>query len=127
MSPKILIIGDRAMHPMLAVNAVMHALSELATNLPGLTERDFITGDLETGVERAVRYLLPKVNTFVYPLGADGKPDFEQAYEDLADDVRLVVILHTDPLSSHVARAAMAQFPQHSILLPMSESSTLDA
>lgn len=121
---KILITGDRSMHPVAAVNVLAPVLGALAERFPSLHGRDLITGDLP-GVERAARYLLPNIQTFAYPRDAEGKPLFAEAYEDL-DEVVRVVIIHPEPLDSRVAKAAMQVWPQEKVWLPMSEPVTFN-
>lgn len=126
MSPKILITGDRSMHPVMAVELVARVLPEINERCPGVQQHDIITGDCETGVERAVRYLLPVSKKFSYPMTEEGKPDFDEAYEDLVDDVVLVVILHTDPLTSSVTKAIFRHFPESRVWIPLITAVTLD-
>lgn len=122
---RILITGDRSMNPVLAVNVVAKVLQVLVENNPELYGHDFCAGDL-TGVERAVHYLLPTARLFRYGETDEGKPDFDGTYSILAGDVDRVVVLHSDPLVSSVAKAVMRNFPEDKVWLPVPEPATFD-
>jgi hypothetical protein len=123
MTGKILITGDRSIHPVGAVNALAQVLEALTERFSGLHGRFIITGDLP-GVERAVQYLVPSVQTFAYPRDENGRPNFDAAYEDLEDDTVLAVVLHPEPLSSHLAKAVFRHFPESRVWLPLTEPAT---
>jgi hypothetical protein len=123
MTGKILITGDRSINPVAAVNVLAQVLQALTERFDGLHGRFIITGDLP-GVERAVQYLLPNVQTFAYPRSEDGRPNFDAAYEDLEDDTVLAVVIHPEPLTSNVAKAVFRHFPESRVWLPMSEPAT---
>jgi hypothetical protein len=122
MRPKILITGDRSMHPVVAVDVLAPVLARIAEQNPGITTGNLITGDLD-GVERAARYLVPNIRTFTYPRDSEGHVLFEEAFEDLEEVVR-VVILHTAPESSRILKNALNVFPPERIWLPLAEGAT---
>ena len=127
MTAKFLITGDRSMPALAAIAAVSGTLSLLTAKFPGLTEHDIITGDLEGGVERAVRYLVPQAQTFKYSHDAEGHVLFDDAYDLLSEDTEYAVVLHTEPLDSRIAKSVMKNFPASAVLLPLTEPVTLDA
>lgn len=122
---RILITGDRSMHPIFAANVVGAVINVLVREHHDLHGHDFCAGDL-MGVERAVHYLLPTARLFRYGETDEGKPDFDGTYSILAGDVDRVVVLHSDPLVSSVAKAVMRNFPEDKVWLPVPEPATFD-
>lgn len=124
----IIITGDRSIEPVQGAALTAAVLKTLAIHHPDLTVESFMTGSLETGVERAVRYLVPNVPTFKYSETDDGKTDFAGTYELLRDVgvVDLAVVIHGDPLQSRVTKAVMKVFPADRVWLPLQDGAKFE-
>lgn len=117
MTKKILITGDRSLHPLQAVSAVAAALN-LTVEQHGL-DIEFLVGDMGFGVERAARYLLPQASLFVYDRDeTTGKADLDSTYARLIPEVDGVVFIHTAPLTSHIGAALLGAFPPEKLFIP---------
>jgi hypothetical protein len=121
---RIFITGDRSMDPMTAVNLVDLILQKIILE----TQGDFAvgTGNLNHGVERAVRYLVPEeaMNLATYELGDEGSILFEHVFKDLEPVTDEVIFIHTDPLASTIGKALAFTFPPEKIRMPLQEVAT---
>ena len=112
---KVLITGDRSLDPISSFDLVMKLGSKILEKCVarGIDIHDvqLVTGDSATGIERAVRYLYADFTPLIviqYPKDADGHTDFASGFR--AVDVDAVVVLHSDPLTSRIAPAAIQVF-----------------
>ena len=122
----IYLTGDRSVEPLSAVN-VTAAVLQLIVEREGPNVK-IITGDAITGIERAVRYLLPLGAVLTVaerkPKSATNeKPDFDEFHTRIKPLVDAVYIVHGDPLVSSIAKSAMRVFPGDIIRFPLTESS----
>lgn len=122
MTKTIYLTGDRALDPLTAVQVVAGALSILTLENKAQPFR-VITGDAPTGIERAVRYLIPAQACKVFEREklADGKVDFDTQHILIKDDVDTVVFLHSDPLGSTVGKSVAKVFDFDKIRYLMQE------
>jgi hypothetical protein len=125
MTKTLYITGDRAINPLAAVNLVAGALSILT--LENKAEPfAIVTGNAPTGVERAVRYLIPAqaVKVFEREKTAEGKVDFDTQHTLIKDDVDEVIFLHTEPLGSTIGKSVAKIFPPEKVRYLMQEMQT---
>lgn len=118
----IYITGDRSMSPMMSVGAVDAVIKDLIDQTDG--DIAIGTGTCMTGVERAVRYLIPEgmCNIAPYKLDDEGNIDFKEVFEMLEPQTDLIVFIHMDPLSSRIGRAIAAVFPEEKVTMPLQEA-----
>ena len=76
----VFVTGDRSMNQMTSLMAVIAALDTLVVEHGILPE--IATGDSRTGVESAVRFLLPGARVFESERGVDGKTDSVEGNKD---------------------------------------------
>lgn len=110
MSTRVFLTGDRSQGPLPAAQIVAIVMQKvLADNPDGV---HFLTGDSPSGIERAVRYVVPEgyVTVVKYPLDAEGHQDFDAALSVLKDVVDKAVVIHVDPLNSRLAKSVVANF-----------------
>lgn len=113
------ITGDRSMDPVTAIEFLLVALHSLPEDARPATGDTVYTGNLATGVERAVRYLYYGVGVVNYSQTDDGKPDFAGLFALNAKDFDRVLFIHSDPLGSHIGAAVMQNFdPAKVTILP---------
>jgi hypothetical protein len=110
---KIFLTGDRSLHPVVAVNAVYEVLTHLDQFVPEGTEDgtvDIVTSNAPHGVDAAVRFLLGAIGSEALVVDAGHTDDdLRLAHETAkADGAEVAIVLHGDPLTSHVARSALA-------------------
>jgi hypothetical protein len=120
----IYLTGDRAIDPLTAANLAAAAINDLVQEAHG--DIEFITGDAPTGIERAVRYLIPesRLNVIARNLDEDGRPNLDLAHEAIKSahpDV-VPVLLHTAPLESKIGASAVKIFGEANVKLPMQEA-----
>jgi hypothetical protein len=114
--------GDRALDPLTAVQVVAGALSIITLENKGVPFR-IVTGDAPTGIERAIRYLVPAqaCKVFEREKNAEGKIDFDTQHTLIKDDVDAVIFLHSDPLGSTVGKSVAKIFDFDKIRYLMQE------
>lgn len=123
MTKRFYITGDRSAHPLTAVQVVAATLANLAMENKG-EPFAIVTGNAPTGIESAVRYLVPKqaCKVFERELNAEGKVDFDTQHILIKDDVDEVVFLHTDPLGSTVGKSVAKIFDADKVRYPFQEA-----
>lgn len=102
---KIFITGDRSMDPLSSVSAVMVSLAKADEDGVVLDDADVFTDSYETGVSRAVRYLLVQAQTVDPNLTDEGYVDMDELYTRVSEDVDKVYFVHSDPLGSRIGAA----------------------
>lgn len=102
---KIFLTGDRSMDQMTSLVATMAALNGLVEEFGLLPE--IATGDSLTGIESAVRFVLPGVRVFKSDMGSDGKPDLDARHAEAAVLFDRVLVVHTEPFESSIYRSAI--------------------
>ena len=72
----------------------------------------FITGNSVTGIERAVRYLIPEqfVQVLKRETTVEGHIDFDKANSLAAVDTDYAVVIHPKPLDSRIAKSVAMVF-----------------
>lgn len=125
MTKVIYITGDRSIDPLTSVSLVSFVLAkiqheEMVAKSDGVR---FMTGNSKTGIEKAVRYLLPDpvVDVIHYDLNADGKPEFDESFKVVAPMVTDVYFLHPDPLASRIGKALHAHIDGEKIQMPLQD------
>lgn len=103
---KVFITGDRALDPLSSIIAADALMTAIAHEHPTLRGLDILTGD-QSGVEAAVRYLLPGVRTVASERLPDGKIDFDARHGEAIKDADQCWVFHTDPLASNIYRSAV--------------------
>lgn len=125
MTKVIYITGDRSIDPLTSVSLVNIVLSKI--HHAEMVEKGdgvrFMTGNSKTGIERAVRYLLPEpvVDVIHYDLNADGKPEFDESFKVVAPMVTEVFFVHPDPLASRIGKALHQHVDSAKIHMPLQE------
>lgn len=115
------ITGDRALSPISAVHVVHHTLLSIFKTHG--SDIQVITGNAPSGIEKAVRYLVPKEHITVAKRGLDpaGNIDFDASNKFLAPTVDAVYVLHPDPMNSRVAQSVARNFSPSIVEYPLSE------
>lgn len=98
---KVFLTGDRRMDPMTAALVTAGAIQKIVKKYNRI---EVYTGALETGIERAVRYLVPNVNVIIHDDLADGKPDLDTRHKTARETVDVAVMIHGDPLASSIGK-----------------------
>lgn len=114
--------GDRSMSPMAAVGVTNLIIMKLLNDHPeGIV---IVTGDSPSGIEKAVRYLIPQaaLKVFARELDEEGRPDFDGAHKALLSEVDEVVVIHTDPLNSRLTKSVAQTFPAEKVHYPIDEA-----
>lgn len=99
------ITGDRSLDPITALNVLGVALRDR------LQDGDTVyTGNLSTGIERAVRYAFLDATTMYYSQTDDDRPDFAGLFEIVNGTPKIdrVLFIHPDPLASRIGSALVA-------------------
>lgn len=112
MTTTVFLTGDRSQGPMPAAQITAIVINQIVAQTNDDTGIRFITGNSESGIERAVRYLIPSqaLKVVDYELDKEGYVDFESTFASVAGEVDKTVVIHTDPLNSRLAKAAIVQF-----------------
>lgn len=113
MTTTVFITGDRSQAPIPAAQIVQLVLAQILTEQTEKNEPvQFMTGNASSGIERAVRYMLPEgyVQVVSYSITDDNHVDFDETYSVIADSVDKAIVIHTDPLNSRLAKAVMKNF-----------------
>lgn len=115
----IFLTGDRALAPLTALSALVAALDSVLAEWPEGTEfPHFATGDSDTGIERAARYLFPGVRVFATEeTTEDGKPDFRARNAAASVTCDRVLVVHTAPMESSIFAAAVATWDDDDLML----------
>lgn len=119
MTTTVYLTGDRSMMPLPAANLTAIILNKLLVDHPeGIM---LITGDSNTGIERAVRYLVPEqaVQVFQRTTDDEGRVDFDTTHKQLVSQVDKVLVLHTDPLNSRLTKSVAQLFPDEKVEYPL--------
>lgn len=107
----VFITGDRSFaDPIRAAKLVEIVMAKCMLENPEGVR--FMTGDSTSGIERAVRYMVPEpyLNVISYSQDDEGHVQFEEAFKIAATEVETAIVLHMDPLNSRLAKAAAASF-----------------
>lgn len=125
-NPKIIYItGDRSLDPITAVTLVNVILTKIGHELSqtGSPGARFVTGNSKSGIERAVRYMLPEpvLDVMHYDINADGKPEFDEIHKIIAPNIDEVYFIHNDPLSSRIGKSLHQHFMHLKIKMPLQE------
>lgn len=113
MTTTIFITGDRSQAPVPAAQIVQLIIAQ---QLAKATESDeqvrFMTGNAGSGIERAVRYILPEayVQVVSYSFDDENHVNFDETYSVIAPEIDKAVVIHTDPLNSRLAKSVMQHF-----------------
>lgn len=112
MTTTVFLTGDRSQGPMPAAQITAIVINQIVAQTNDETGIRFVTGNLESGIERAVRYLIPSqaLKVVNYDVDEEGRVQFESAFASVAGEVDKTVVIHTDPLNSRLAKAAIVQF-----------------
>ncbi len=107
---RIFITGDRSQNPMSAAEIVNLIISKVLTDEPEGVR--FSTGNMPSGIERAVRYLVPEQFLDVVSYGQDdeGHVDFGATLSIVATEIDTAIVIHTDPLNSRLSKAVTQHF-----------------
>jgi hypothetical protein len=119
MTTTVYLTGDRSMMPLPAANLTAIILNKLLVDHPeGIM---LLTGDSNTGIERAVRYLVPEqaVQVFQRTTDDEGRVDFDTTHKQLVSQVDKVIVLHTDPLNSRLTKSVAQLFPDEKVEYPL--------
>lgn len=114
---KIFITGDRSLHPLVAVAAVAQTVSDLVEKYSDGEHIQFYTGSVETGVERAVRYLVPDVQVIVHSLTDEGYIDFDGRHEIMKAEADIAVLIHPSPLESRIGASLAKSFADEKLVI----------
>jgi hypothetical protein len=109
----VFITGDRSLNPVIAANAVLSVISQLLDQEP---EIEIGTGDLEGGVERAVRYFLPNAIEVKHNITDAGYVDFDERHKRVAGTFDRVVFIHPDPLGSRIGKSLVETVPESQLV-----------
>jgi len=116
--------GDRSIDPLTAANLAAAAIQDLVHEAHG--DIEFVTGDAPSGIEKAVRYLVPEARLSVVTrqLDEDGRPNLDLAHEAIkAEHPGVVpVLLHSAPLDSKIGASAVKVFGEEAVKLPMQDA-----
>lgn len=115
----IYLTGDRSMPPVPAVGLVNLVLQKVLQDNPeGVL---LVTGDAPSGIERAVRYLVPEMALQVAKrtLNEHGAPDFDASHQELTAEVDKVIVLHADPLNSRLTKSIAKIFAPEKVEYPL--------
>lgn len=125
MTKTLYITGDRSVDPLTAVQIVAGSLSILALENKGQPFA-IVTGNAPTGIERAVRYLIPAqaVKVFEREKTAEGKIDFDTQHTLIRDDVDEAIVLHPQPLDSTIGKSVAKIFAPEKVRYLMQEMQT---
>lgn len=114
---KVFVTGDRSVDP---VTAAMVTAAQIAKfiKIKGEGEKvEFYTGDFETGIERAVRYLVKDANVIFHDNDAEGHPDLEARHKIAAETADFALMIHPDPLKSRIGKSLAGHFPGDKLIL----------
>lgn len=126
-NPKVIYItGDRSMDPLTSVtlvNVILTKIGHEISQIPDVPGARFVTGNSKSGIERAVRYMLPEpvLDVVSYDIGADDKPQFDTIHEILSPRVDEVWFIHNDPLSSRIGKSLAKWIAPGKIKMPLQE------
>lgn len=115
----IYVTGDRSFEPLMAVQVVAAVLNTVIQKTGG--QLKIVTGNSPTGIERAVRYLVPDplVTVVDYSMN-EGKPDFLASMPTIkAEADGGAYVIHLDPLNSRLAQAVSMSFAPELVNFPL--------
>lgn len=115
----IYLTGDRSMAPMPAASVVSIVINTLLEKHPeGVA---LITGDSPSGIEKAVRYLVPSQALSIVQRTKDenDRPDFDTSHKLMVDSVDEVFVIHTAPLDSRLTKSVAQIFPADKVFYPL--------
>jgi predicted nucleic acid-binding protein len=104
------ITGDRSMDAMTAFSITATIVNhELTAHPEGLR---FVTGNANTGIERAMRYLVPEafIKVIERETAPEGHVDFDKANVLAAAEADYAVVIHPKPLDSRIAKSVAKIF-----------------
>lgn len=114
---KVFVTGDRSMDPLTAVAVTIAQLNKFAKVKGNGEKIEVYTGDFETGVERAVRYLIGDANVLFHDNDAEGHPDLDKLHKTAAETVDYALMIHGDPLKSRIGKSLAGHFPGDKLIL----------
>jgi len=110
MSTVVYITGDRSLPTHAAYEIVRMIIPKILIQHPEGVR--FVTGNEFSGIERAVRFIIPE--PFITVLNrektAEGHIDWDKTSEEASKLAEVAVVVHIDPLNSRVAKSAMKYF-----------------
>lgn len=106
----IFVTGDRSLNPVTAFGIVAPVVNKLITDHPEGVR--FVTGDALSGIERAMRYVIPDhfIHVITRTTDAEGHTDWDASAKEAAGLADMAVVIHTDPLSSRLAKSVTKHF-----------------
>jgi hypothetical protein len=106
----VFLTGDRAQQPLPAAQIVAIVINKVLVEHPEGVR--FATGNCESGIERAVRYLVPPsaLDVVAYDIDTEGRTQFDAALKTAASTIDEAIVIHVDPLNSRLAKAVVANF-----------------
>lgn len=110
MTTKVFITGDRSVDPVTAFGVTLPVLAGLVNSFGA--DVGFATGSMNSGVERAVRYILPGVTEFPHVNTDEGYIDFDARHKQVIEDADYVVFIHSDPLASRIGKSLVDIVPE---------------
>lgn len=111
MSKTFYLTGDRSMDPINSAVFVGKAVTQILFENEG-EPVTFITGNAPSGVEQAVRFIVPPSKLTVLERGKtpEGYIDFDASHKKIADIVDKAIVLHGDPLGSRIGQSVVSNF-----------------
>lgn len=116
MSKTFYLTGDRSMDPINSAVFVGKAVTQILFENEGQAVT-FLTGNAPSGIEAAVRFIVPPSRLTVLERGKteEGYIDFDATHKKIADLVDSAVVLHGDPLGSRIGQSVVANFPDEKV------------
>lgn len=120
----VFITGDRSLPVRLAYPLTQMILAKIFAEEAEAIEADtfkLATGDAPTGIERAIRYIVPEHLLTVVPRGKtpEGYIDWDKGAADACKIADKAVIVHMQPLESRVTQAILAHFDPENVDMPL--------
>jgi hypothetical protein len=106
----IYVTGDRSMDALTAFSITVTVIDQhMKAHPEGIR---FMTGDAVTGIERAVRYLIPEqfVSVLQREQDTEGHIDFDKTNALAAAEADYAVVIHPKPLDSRIAKSVAKIF-----------------
>lgn len=114
--------GDRSLDPANSVALAGKAVAQLLIENAG-EPVSFLTGNSPSGVEAAIRFIVPASHLTVLERGTtpEGYVDFDTVHEKIKEIADSAIVLHGDPLGSRIGQSVSKVFPEDKVRFLLQE------
>lgn len=110
---KVFITGDRQIDPITSAMVTVKVLQRLAKKFGKV---EVYTGCFETGIERAVRYVIKDAEVIFHDLDDAGYANLDARHATVKDTVDVAVMIHSNPLQSRIGKSLADHFPGDNLI-----------